>query len=164
MAEQDRVETLLPRPRRRWVRTTLLGIVILLCGMVIGGAVTLHARWPRLLLARHSWERMPEHIANRMRTELDLTEEQQRHIERILAKHHAAMESIRVEVQPRVQAQIDSMRRDIDAVLTPDQAVRWSEHFKRMPRHGPRSEHGRGPGFPGRRGEPPPKPPDPRQD
>jgi hypothetical protein len=158
MVEQHAVDNPLPRPRRRWMRTVLLGVVILLCGMVIGGALTLHFRWPRLLLARHAWERMPEHIADRMRGELELTEEQQREIERILARHHGAMESIRTEVQPRVEAQIDSMRREVEAVLTLEQANRWSEHFERMQRRGPRGEPGRRAGFPGHRGDRPAKP------
>jgi Spy/CpxP family protein refolding chaperone len=158
MVEQHPVDSALPRPRRRRLRTVLLGIVILVCGVVIGGALTLHFRWPRLMLARQPWERIPEHIAERMRGELDLAVEQQREIERILAKHHGAMESIRVEVQPRVEAQIDSMRREIDAVLTPEQAARWSEHFERMRRHAPRGEPGHRPGFHGRRGDRPKKP------
>ena len=156
--DRETLDTALPRAGRRWLRTILLGIVILLCGMIIGGALTLHFRWPRLLLARHSWARMPEHIVERMRRELDLTAEQQTQIERILAKHHGAMESIRTEVEPRVEAQLDSMRREIDAVLTAEQAARWSEHFKRIGRHGPRGEPGRRPGLPGHRGTPPPKP------
>ena len=162
MADRQSFDTALPRARRRWLRTILLGIVILLCGMVIGGALTLHFRWPRLLLARHSWERMPEHIVERMRSELDLTAEQQREIEEILAKHHGAMESIRTEVEPRVEAQLDSMRREIDAVLTPEQAARWSEHFERMRRHGPRGEPGRRPGFRGHPGARPPEAGKPR--
>lgn len=163
MVEEHAVVSELPRPRRRWIRTVLLGMVILVCGMVIGGALTLHFRWPRLLIAGQPWERMPEHIAHRMRGELGLTEEQQTEIERILARHHAAMESIRTEVQPRVEAQIDSMRREVESVLTPDQASRWGEHFERMPRHWPRGEPGHRRGFPGRRGERPPKPAPPHQ-
>ncbi len=146
MVEQQEANGSLPKPRRRWVRTGLLGLVILLCGMIIGGALTLHFRWPRLLLARQPWERMPEHIADRMREELGLTEEQQKEIQTILAKHHGAMESIRVEVQPRVEAQIDSMRREIDAVLTPEQARRWTERFEKMRRHWPPGGPRRPPG------------------
>jgi hypothetical protein len=163
LVERDAAGTRLPRPRRRWMRTVLLGIVILTCGMIIGGALTLHFRWPHLLLARQPWERMPEHIAGRMRGELGLTEEQQGEIERILAKHHGVMESIRTEVQPRVEAQIDSMRREIEAVLTPAQAARWGKHFDKMPRHWPGGKPGHRRGFPGRRGERPPKPAPPHQ-
>jgi Spy/CpxP family protein refolding chaperone len=164
MVEQHPTDGALPMPRRRWLRTVLLGIVILLCGIVIGGALTLRFRWPRLLLAREPWERMPEHIAERMRAELGLTEEQEAQIEVILARHHGAMDSIRLEVQPRVEARIDSMRREINALLTPQQAAQWSEHFERMRHHGPRGESRRRPGFPGHRGGPPPEPPSPRGD
>jgi Spy/CpxP family protein refolding chaperone len=156
--EKEAFNAPLPRRRRRWGRTVLLGALILACGMVVGAALTMHLRWPRLLRAAHPWERAPERIVSRMSGQLDLTQEQETQIQGILAKHHLAMEGIRTEVEPRVEAQMDSMRREVEGVLTPEQARRWTDRFEKMRRHWPPGGPRRRPGFPGRRGDRPPKP------
>jgi hypothetical protein len=60
-----------------------LGIVILICGGLIGAGVTAHVFWERFLRAAHSPEDAPARIVERMAGRLDLTDEQARWNERM---------------------------------------------------------------------------------
>jgi len=120
----------LPRPRRRWLRTTLFGMSILICGMVIGSGLTLRVLWVQLTEAIQNPDQMPERITHRMTRVLDLTEEQALEVRAILNREYYALESLRAEIAPRVQAELDKTRDEIVAVLDPDQARRWLKRFE----------------------------------
>lgn len=57
----------------------------------------------------------------RFADELGLTEDQRGEIETILERHRASMREIWHEVRPRYRALVDSVRTEIEAVLTPEQ-------------------------------------------
>ena len=123
----------LPRPRRprRWL-TVLLGVVIFVCGAVIGSAATLLIVRDRVLhMLRHPDE-APARITARLRRKLRLSDEQAEQVEAILARRQAALQEIRCKVQPTVERHLDAARDEIAAVLTPEQAETWHAHFTRL--------------------------------
>ncbi len=144
----------LERPRRQWLRTVLLGSIILLCGALIGSVLTTHVLWGRFLDHTRHHERTSRRIADRMSRDLDLTDEQAKKIHQIMTKRGEALFVIHREVRPRVEAELEQMRLEVDSVLTPEQAKRWNRRFKRMHEFWisdrPGLPHGRGrPGRPG---------------
>jgi Spy/CpxP family protein refolding chaperone len=127
-----------------------LGIVILICGALIGAGVTAHVFWERFLHAAHSPEDAPARIVERMAGRLDLTDEQVEQIEQIVAERREALLDIRRETQPRVGAEIEGMRLEVAAVLTPEQATRWNERMESLKERWMRRGPGRLLGPPGR--------------
>ena len=122
-----------PRPRRRWL-TALVGVGIFLCGAAIGSGVTLLVLRDALMgFLRHP-EKIPARITSRLRGKLDLTDEQTTRVESILEKRQVALQELRREVQPRIEAHLDAIRAEIEAVLTKEQAERWREQFDRLRR------------------------------
>lgn len=119
-----------PRPGRMIV----LGAVILLCGMVLGAGVTFLGLRPRLVPDMEGPRMLPDSTVGRLREMLDLSDEQARQIQAILARREKALLALRSEMRPRVNAQLEQTRQEIAAVLTPEQAARWNEQFERSRR------------------------------
>lgn len=152
--------TVLLRQVHRW-RMAFFGLVILLAGMTLGAAGTL------LLIGPAEWQppMEPEVATNamlgRFREELGLTSEQAADIRRILRTRMQKLHEIRTQARPQIEQQLEGMKEEIAAVLTPDQRSRWQgimgrleQEFHRGMRRGP---GGRGPGFRrGREGGGPP--------
>lgn len=81
---------------------------------------------------------MQRRMADRLTRELKLTPEQRQRVEVMLPRHMAAFDSLRREMAPRLQALLDSSSAEMEAILTPEQRVKWEENRRRFgPRHGP---------------------------
>jgi hypothetical protein len=138
-----------PRPRRRMLLMIVLGAVILACGMAIGSGATI--LWIRHQMHRMRGEpdRMPVELASRIQAKLALSPDQATGVEQILRKNLEAVQRIHQETFPRVQAEVDKMRAEVSALLTPQQAEKWNSDFDEIimfPKGPP----------PGPRGPPPP--------
>jgi hypothetical protein len=120
-------------PRRRWL-WALLGLLIFALGAVVGAAGTLLVVRVRVRHALQQPDKLPQRIAGRLRGTLDLTDEQAEQVRAILDRRYAELARIRRFAQPRVEAQLEWVRKEIADVLTPDQAARWREHFDRFRR------------------------------
>ena len=115
-----------PRPRRRrWV-SLLLAILLLLSGGVIGSGLTVMVIIKRAHHRLHHPEEFSADAAARLRQRLDLSDEQTKKVQTILRHRQAALQDLRREFQPRVEAQIDQIRDEVGQVLTPQQAQRWN--------------------------------------
>ncbi|MFC1572720.1 Spy/CpxP family protein refolding chaperone [Candidatus Eisenbacteria bacterium] len=159
MSQQDlSSQTGLARPRHGWTRGLLLGGLILICGAVIGAAVTSHLLWNRFVRSAWSPDRLPMRMTEHLVEDLDLTDEQAEQVKEIVEGRRKAMRALRDEIHPRFEAELEQMRQEIEAVLTPEQAERWNERIERFGRrwlkheHGPMFPHGPPgpPGGPGR--------------
>lgn len=134
MNEHETQEMLIhPALKKLWLRNFFVGLAILLCGMVIGGiltAVSLKQTPERPEGWRH--ERIPERIAGEMREKYDLSETQETQLQAIFEAHWKTLSEIRAEVEPRVEAEHESLRKAVEEVLTPEQAAKWREEFEKM--------------------------------
>jgi uncharacterized SAM-binding protein YcdF (DUF218 family) len=116
------------RRRGRW-RAILCGLLILLCGMLIGAGTALQlVRFGAMRLVQEP-ERLPDLILTAMDRRLDLDPAQHAQIQTILAQYMAEFEAQRRETHPKIMALLDKLRADVGAVLRPDQAARWYDRF-----------------------------------
>jgi hypothetical protein len=111
---------------------TLMGLVILICGMLIGGAVTSKFAWKRFIDRTRHHDRINERIVHRMHRDLGLSEEQRRQIQDIIHQHRENLQELHLEVQPRLEEELEQMRQEVENVLTPEQARRWNKRYQRL--------------------------------
>ena len=119
----------LARPRRRWVRTLLLSLVIFISGVLVGGGLTFKVITSGFKRSFQDPVALAEHLTRRMKKSLDLTDDQVVQVRRILLERQKAFHSLRKEVQPKLEAQIENTRRELASVLTPEQARKWEKRF-----------------------------------
>lgn len=137
-----------PPPRRRnWLSSMMLGLVILVCGGIIGAGITAHILWDRFLHGVRRPEAIGLRITQHLTEDLDLSEEQTEEIRGIIEKHHRAQRQIMREAHPRLRAELDSLRTEVEELLTPEQAERWNERIESL---GSRWQKHNGPGSWGR--------------
>jgi hypothetical protein len=117
--------------RKRW-RAFFLGIMILLCGMVIGAGGTVVVMKRIILHAIQHPEEAPQRITDRVRNKLDLTEDQAAKVKAILTERQKKIQALRRQVQPEVQKELEKAKEDVAAVLKPDQAEKWRERFDHL--------------------------------
>lgn len=142
-----------PRPwaassRKSWILAVSLMSAAFFFGAVVGAVVTGRFLWEKQIdaLQRPRFE-MPR-VMGHMRDNFDLTEEQAERLETVFSDHHEKIWGIREEVRPEIEMEIESLRRQVEEILTPEQAKRWGDRFndeKRRwlpPLYGKR--HGRG--------------------
>lgn len=143
--------------RMHWWRMALSGLMILIAGITLGAAGTIMVIRP----ARQTYRPpLPTDMAihsqmRRMERFLNLTDEQDALIETILREYFQALEQLREEARPLIEALLEDMKADVDAVLTREQRETWqdvtSEELDRAFRRGmPRDRDRRG--GPGRGG------------
>ena len=144
-SEPMNIDTL--RKLHRW-RMAFFGAVILLAGMVIGGA-SMMILLPHKLMAPPPG---PEFDSLRMlpslRRDLGLTTEQSARIAPILDKHMKKLGEIRTEARDEIAQTLKQMNDDISQVLTDRQERIWNRSLERLQR-----DLRPGRGGPGRRGE-----------
>ncbi|MGE5359701.1 MAG: Spy/CpxP family protein refolding chaperone [Bacteroidales bacterium] len=87
----------------------------------------------------------PGMLVNRLVSQLQLTADQQKKVDDILAKRRSRLEAIRGEVRAKFDAEQRELRDEIRNVLTPDQQKRFDEWLRDQPLTGP----GMGPGMRG---------------
>ncbi len=117
--------------KRRW-RSFFLGVVILLCGMVIGAGGTVVVMKHIILRAIQHPEEAPQRITDRVRNKLDLTEDQAAKVKAILTERQNKIQALRRQVQPEVEKELEKAKEDVAAVLKPDQAEKWRERFDHL--------------------------------
>jgi Spy/CpxP family protein refolding chaperone len=147
----------------------IAALVILLAGLsggIAGVAVD------RLLLLPHLFHGGPGErhgrggppggdFSERFARELGLTSDQKARVDSIMDREMRGVREVRAAVQPRLDSIIARTRREMDAVLTPEQRKKAEEMRRRHPpRPGPRDgpPSGPSPGAPplGDQGGPPP--------
>jgi hypothetical protein len=119
------------RKPRRW-RAFLLGIVILICGALIGSGITVIVIHKMVIHAIRHPEKAAMRITNRIQHKLGLSDEQAAKVKEIVAKRQKAMQAIRREVQPRIERELQGAKQDVAALLDPQKARQWREWFDYM--------------------------------
>lgn len=132
MTANEQSQTALPRPRRHWLASFLLAIVIFAAGLlagVAGTSVAIH----RITLSRlHNPQLMPERLAKHMKRRLRLNDQQAAEVQKIFEKHQQSLSGLYAQVRPQMDADMDQLKKEIDEVLTPAQAAKWDKRFDYM--------------------------------
>jgi hypothetical protein len=134
--------------RRRWWSSLLLGTGILFFGVIIGAGGMFLWKKSRRRFRRASHTDGARHIAERMRSNLDLTDEQTEKVRVILEKHLKAFQAIQQEIAPKLEAQRGKIQEELKEVLAPEQFEKWKKRFESMKkrfRHGRPRRRRRGP-------------------
>ena len=132
--EQEKPADQLAKPRRRWLRTVLLAIAIFVCGALLGGGLTFKIIASGYKRAFQEPAVLAEEITQRMKRRLDLTDDQVQKVGKIILEQQMAFQSLRKEFRPRLDDQIEKNRRELTAVLTPEQARKWEKRFAHIQR------------------------------
>jgi hypothetical protein len=122
----------LPVPRRRLWVTLLLGLLIFGSGFIVGGGATLLALRNRAIYALHHPEKAPARIAAQLRWKLGLSDEQTQQVEKIVRKRQRALQAIRYDVQPKVEAELQLVESEIGEVLDKAQKAKWHALFTHL--------------------------------
>jgi hypothetical protein len=114
--------------RSRWVAGWILGGAFGL-GVLSGGAASLVA--DRKIHPRTANSYSPSDYADRLAGELSLSKTQRDSVVTVIERHQPAMDSIWDMVRPQVEAERQSIRRDIRALLTPEQTEQYQQLIAR---------------------------------
>ena len=118
-------------PPSPW-RMLLLGLIILMCGIIIGSAATIAAERRALLrVAQHPGE-LSVRAADRLARRLDLTEQQRGRVEAILTERLQRLAQLRQRVRPDVDRELNALEEEVAAVLDERQQQRWRRDFTRL--------------------------------
>ncbi|MBX7255589.1 MAG: hypothetical protein K1Y02_04425 [Candidatus Hydrogenedentes bacterium] len=127
-------KTTVRRPRFFHWPTLLLAFVVLICGIVIGAAGTTAIIGKRIVDAVQHPESNASRAANRLRRQLDLTDDQTQQVEKILAERTKAFGAIYRDNLPRIAQEFALTKQQIAEVLTPEQQQEWQERMARLER------------------------------
>ncbi len=136
-SEQEHSQERLHRLKvRQWVRMCILGFIILLCGGAMGSAATIwwmtHFRGPMFPPPPGN---MPHMLTEQLSYELGLSNEQYEKVLAIFEDSHNRLEALRAQVQPGMDQEMEKVRKEIDALLTPEQQETWRQRFDEMQNH-----------------------------
>ncbi len=129
--DKEKTGPALPKlPDRRNWRGVLFGALILLCGM-IGSGLTFYFLWHHVITIWQSPEKTTEKITSRLKTQLDLDDQQAAKIEKIIAQTRVDLHQIRRDAQPRVKEVLDKSKAEIERELKPDQVEKWNRIYEK---------------------------------
>lgn len=123
-------ETIAPRKSRRW-RVVALGLIILLCGALLGSGVTIIVV-KHLFDVVHSPGAAAKRITDHMRRKLDLSDDQAAKVLAILTRRETALRSIIQDMEPKLEEQLQLTKEEVAAVLDPEQARKWRKRFDQV--------------------------------
>ncbi|MBN1901344.1 hypothetical protein JW926_08485 [Candidatus Sumerlaeota bacterium] len=128
-------ETLTPSLRLKRspaLRQIMLGIVIFLCGIIVGTGVTLLIARRIVIKALRNPEGMPQRITTRMKKNLSLSDVQAEKVQQIISRHLGELNRIRKETHPRVRENLGRLKEEVADVLDEEQERKWRERFEKL--------------------------------
>nr|WP_321401157.1 hypothetical protein [uncultured Desulfobacter sp.] len=120
------------RSASRKIWSTLIMLLIFICGGLVGGSVTLWIVFTRTHDAIHSTSKVPERFTGRLTRMLDLNDEQSRQVSAIVRDNMAELRPLRAEVISRLRSQMEKARHELAAVLTPKQKEKLDNKLNRI--------------------------------
>ncbi len=141
----------------RW-RMAFFGMVVLIAGVVIGGASMMILAPDKLMRPPRGPEFGSQRMIPYLRRDLRLSPEQEEKIKPILDSHMERLDEIRMEARSEIEEALTQMNKGISDILTEEQRQIWQRGLDRLEREfhrgGPHRGPGpRGPGFRGGRQE-----------
>ena len=121
----------MPAPRRTW-RTFAAGLIILLSGVVIGMGLGFRGARLRDPLTQLEPSAVPGRFANLMKLQLGLSSAQRDQLQGIFEKKMVEINGVRAKFYPELEPVFEDLRKQVDGVLSPEQAQRWDEKFREL--------------------------------
>ena len=145
----------LSRRGRQICLQVVVGMIILICGIIIGSGAAVLRLKDRMMM--RGGPRPPtREVIEDMQARYGLTDEQAKKAETAFEKRRQSIQAIFEEFRSKSEAEFEKLNADIKKIFTPEQHERWVQDFERRRRPRPSWERGpgRGPGDrgPGRRG------------
>ncbi len=109
----------------------LLAGLVFFAGAVVGGVSGAMFVKHRFHLRPKDPRLAPQRIARAMQWKLDLTEEQARGVEAVLADRLEVLLECHRQVYPRIEAEMMLAQEEVAQLLTPEQASQWRRWFSR---------------------------------
>ena len=128
--------------QRPWLRAFLLTSAVFVSGLIVGIVLTSTVLWQRAF----NPFRQPsvfdvKRLMNDMQDELLLSPDQSQQLKEVFSSHNERMKAIRDEVDPKIQNELESVKKQVEGVLRPEQAKRWIARYddieRRLMRFGP---------------------------
>ena len=113
----------------------IAGIIILVCGVVIGSGITL-LRLKDKMIMRGPRPPLPAIIED-IQGRYDLTREQVEKVEGVLGKRRETMHSLFEEFRQKTEAEFQKISIEMKEILSPEQYERWEKDFKFRRERGP---------------------------
>ena len=132
--ETEKPNTPIVKPRRRRLWTILITLGIFFCGVLAGGGLAFKIISEGYKRSFQDPEVLAEKITRRMERRLDLNSDQMKQVREIILEQQKALHALRKEFRPRLDSQFEKTRREMAAVLTPEQARKWEKTFARIQR------------------------------
>jgi hypothetical protein len=107
----------------------LLALVIFFGGMVVGSAGTIVIAVHRIQHVLKHPEEAPRRLTAVLTRRLDLTSDQQVQVEAFITERQHHLQELRRENEPRIEAELEGLKHDIDGVLNPGQRDKWDDMF-----------------------------------
>lgn len=122
--------------RSLWMRLFLLVLIFSaggVAGLSLGSVWTQNHQQERLHDLMKNPRPRPESLSQRLKTSLELSDEQFPEVEKVVRKHHAALEKIRQQVAPLYVGVFDEMDLEMQALLTTEtQRETWRKKAAEM--------------------------------
>ena len=114
---------------RTWL-TVVLSAVIFLGGGVVGSGLTaMHVGRQAKEAIQHPDLTAPR-VARRLQGLFDLTEEQMKLVQQVVERHYTVIRQARAEMLEVVDPELEAIGSEIAALLPPDRARRFEQHFR----------------------------------
>jgi hypothetical protein len=139
----------LSRRGRQICLQVVVGMIILVCGVIIGSGAAVLRLKDEMVMRRGPFP-PTRAVVDDMAARYDLTPEQIKQVEAAFEKSHEKLRTLIEESRRKNEAEFKTLSANIKKIFTPEQFERWEQDFKRRRRPGPPWE--RGPGRPGERG------------
>jgi hypothetical protein len=148
---------------RQIVLQIVVGMVILICGIIIGSGAAVLSFEDEMVMRRGTRPPTKE-VVQEMEVRYHLTPEQTQKMEAAFEKRRQTVQSIFEEFRTKSEAEFKTLNAEVKKILTPEQFEHWERDFNRRRRPGPPWEKGRpGEKGPGRRGGPGDRRPEDRE-
>jgi Spy/CpxP family protein refolding chaperone len=113
------------------VKTTIIIIITLIFGIVLGAMINRTFTQRRI---RRAFDAVnPNRFTMILERAINPTEEQKKQIREILQDHAKQVEKMRKEAMEGMETSMQSLKQELDSVLTPEQKKRLERMMKRRP-------------------------------
>ena len=117
--------------KSRW-KLGLLGLVILLCGMVIGAGITFQAGHVMMFRAISRSGDMAERVTKHIDRDLDLTDGQRAQVAKIVAHRISTSKNILIDAYVRIEEEFELLHDEVAPILTEEQKFKWEKHYNKI--------------------------------